>query len=206
MKFLKRTEIATRNITAMFSQIKWLQTKIDELCSLDMVSQISNVDLLKLRTQASGPQEENLPDTQLYLVSNYFFKEICRLKNIIFKNSVGQVLYPLVLKPFGKNVRKLWRLLPKMSLDPGTTTNWKLKAETKSCRNENKVKVKAQRGCAKSPAQGVKNQDDLQKERENLTQQLKEEVKKKNVSHNVQVQLALKERKHFQGYTRYYLL
>ncbi|EHB02956.1 Kinesin-like protein KIF20B [Heterocephalus glaber] len=165
MKLSEEIEVATRNITRNVSQIKLIQTKMDELRSLDSVSQISNIDLLKLSTQSDGLQEENLPDTQLHLSSNNFLVTIWEECKEIVKAS-------------SKKSHKIQELQQQIE---------KLQAEMKGYRDENYVlKVKHRE---------LENQDDLQKERENLIQQLKEELQEKNVSLNVQVQLVVEGQK-----------
>ncbi|XP_021108686.1 kinesin-like protein KIF20B isoform X2 [Heterocephalus glaber] len=188
MKLSEEIEVATRNITRNVSQIKLIQTKMDELRSLDSVSQISNIDLLKLSTQSDGLQEENLPDTQLHLSSNNFLvsKQVkeCHIQELSRESSFHSSIEAIweeckeIVKASSKKSHKIQELQQQIE---------KLQAEMKGYRDENYVlKVKHRE---------LENQDDLQKERENLIQQLKEELQEKNVSLNVQVQLVVEGQK-----------
>ncbi|XP_010607831.1 kinesin-like protein KIF20B [Fukomys damarensis] len=188
MKLSEKIEVATRNITSKFSQIKLIQTKIDELRSLDSVSQISNIDLLKLKTQSNGLEEENLPDIQLNLSSNnflaskqvkeYHIQELSRESS--FYSSIEAIWEACkeMVKASSKKSHKIQELQQQIE---------KLQAEIKGYRDEKCVlKVKHR---------GLENQDDLQKERENLIQQLKEERQEKNANLNVQGQLVVEGKK-----------
>ncbi|KAM6182741.1 kinesin-like protein KIF20B [Erethizon dorsatum] len=187
MKLSEEIEVATKTITSNVLQIKLMQTKIDELRSLDSVSQISNIDLLKLRTQSNGPQEENLLDTQLYLANNNFLaskqvkeyiQELSRESS--FHSSIEAIWEECkeIVKASSKKSHQIQELQQQIE---------KLQAEIEGYRDENSVlKVKHRE---------VGNQDNLQKERENLIQQLKDELQEKSVSLNVQVQLVVEGKK-----------
>ncbi|XP_045053717.2 kinesin-like protein KIF20B isoform X2 [Desmodus rotundus] len=170
VKLSEEIEIARRNITNNVSQIKLMQAKIDELRNLDSVSQISNIDLLNLRD--SGSQEDNLLNTQLHpLDTDYLaIKQVKLNRESSFYSSIDAIWKECkeIVKASSKKSHQIQELEQQVE---------KLQAEVKGCGDENK-RLKTEN----------KNQDDLLKEKESLVQQLKEELREKNVSLDVQVQ------------------
>lgn len=170
VKLSEEIEIARRNITNNVSQIKLMQAKIDELRNLDSVSQISNIDLLNLRD--SGSQEDNLLNTQLHpLDTDYLaIKQVKLNRESSFYSSIDAIWKECkeIVKASSKKSHQIQELEQQVE---------KLQAEVKGCGDENK-RLKTEN----------KNQDDLLKEKESLVQQLKEDLREKNVSLDVQVQ------------------
>uniref|UniRef100_H0V0J3 Kinesin family member 20B n=1 Tax=Cavia porcellus TaxID=10141 RepID=H0V0J3_CAVPO len=192
MKLSEEIEVATKNITSNVLQIKLMQTKIDELRSLDSVSQISNIDLLKLRIQSKESQEKNFPDTQLHLASDNFLvnKQVkeYHIHELSEQNSFHSSIEAIweeckeIVKASSKKSQHIQELQQQME---------KLQAEIKGYQDDNIVlKVKHSE---------IENQDNLIKKeienQENLIQQLKEELQEKSVSLSVQVQLVAEGKK-----------
>lgn len=181
MNLSKELETAKRNTTNNVSQIKLMQAKIDELRTLDSVSQISNIDLLNLRDLSSGSQENNLPNTQLHFLDNndlvnkqlkeYRIQELSRESS--FHSSIEAIWEECkeIVKASSKKSHQIQELEQHIE---------KLEAEIKGYKDENNR--------LKTEERENKNQDDLLKEKESLIQQLKEELQEKNINLDVQVQ------------------
>ncbi|XP_011359894.1 kinesin-like protein KIF20B isoform X1 [Pteropus vampyrus] len=182
MKLSKEIEITRRNITNNVSQIKLIQAKIDELRTLDPVSQVSNIDLLSLWDLSSSSQEDNLPNTQLYLLDNDYLvsKQVKEYKEFSRQSSFHCSIEAIwkeckeIVKASSKKSHQIQELKQQIE---------KLQAEVKTYEDENKR--------LNTEARKNKNQDDLLKEKENLIHQLKEELQEKNVNLDVQVQHVL---------------
>ncbi|PNJ72034.1 kinesin-like protein KIF20B isoform X4 [Pongo abelii] len=181
MQLSNEIETATRSITNNVSQIKLMHTKIDELRTLDSVSQISNIDLLNLRDLSNGSEEDNLPNTQLHLLGNDYLvsKQVkeYRIQEPNRENSFHSSIEAIweeckeIVKASSKKSHQIEELEQQIE---------KLQAEVKGYKDENsRLKVKEKEH---------KNQDDLLKERETLIQQLKEELQEKNATLVVQIQ------------------
>ncbi|XP_045294123.1 kinesin-like protein KIF20B isoform X2 [Leopardus geoffroyi] len=180
-KLSKEIETARKNITTNVSQIKAMQAKIDELRMLDSVSQIANIDLLNLRDLSSGFQEDNLQNTQLQLLDNdglvskqvneYHIQELGRESS--FHSSIEAIWEECkeIVKASSKKSHQIQELEQQIE---------KLQAELRGCMDENNR--------LKTEERENKNQGDLLKEKENLIQQLKQELQEKNISLDVQVQ------------------
>nr|XP_060498050.1 kinesin-like protein KIF20B isoform X2 [Panthera onca] len=180
-KLSKEIETARKNITTNVSQIKAMQAKIDELRMLDSVSQIANIDLLNLRDLSSGFQEDNLQNTQLHLLDNddlvskqvneYHIQELGRESS--FHSSIEAIWEECkeIVKASSKKSHQIQELEQQIE---------KLQAELRGCMDENNR--------LKTEERENKNQGDLLKEKENLIQQLKQELQEKNISLDVQVQ------------------
>uniref|UniRef100_A0ABI7WKW4 Kinesin motor domain-containing protein n=1 Tax=Felis catus TaxID=9685 RepID=A0ABI7WKW4_FELCA len=179
-KLSKEIETARKNITTNVSQIKAMQAKIDELRMLDSVSQIANIDLLNLRDLSSGFQEDNLQNTQLHLLDNdglvskqvneYHIQELGRESS--FHSSIEAIWEECkeIVKASSKKSHQIQELEQQIE---------KLQAELRGCMDENNR--------LKTEERENKNQGDLLKEKENLIQQLKQELQEKNISLDVQV-------------------
>ncbi|XP_006926023.1 kinesin-like protein KIF20B isoform X2 [Pteropus alecto] len=182
MKLSKEIEITRRNITNNVSQIKLIQAKIDELRTLDPVSQVSNIDLLSLWDLSSSSQEDNLPNTQLYLLDNDYLvsKQVKEYKEFSRQSSFHCSIEAIwkeckeIVKASSKKSHQIQELEQQIE---------KLQAEVKTYEDENKR--------LNTEARKNKNQNDLLKEKENLIHQLKEELQEKNVNLDVQVQHVL---------------
>ncbi|XP_049501346.1 kinesin-like protein KIF20B isoform X4 [Panthera uncia] len=180
-KLSKEIETARKNITTNVSQIKAMQAKIDELRMLDSVSQIATIDLLNLRDLSSGFQEDNLQNTQLHLLDNddlvskqvneYHIQELGRESS--FHSSIEAIWEECkeIVKASSKKSHQIQELEQQIE---------KLQAELRGCMDENNR--------LKTEERENKNQGDLLKEKENLIQQLKQELQEKNISLDVQVQ------------------
>ncbi|XP_047682072.1 kinesin-like protein KIF20B isoform X2 [Prionailurus viverrinus] len=179
-KMSKEIETARKNITTNVSQIKAMQAKIDELRMLDSVSQIANIDLLNLRDLSSGFQEDNLQNTQLHLLDNddlvskqvneYHIQELGRESS--FHSSIEAIWEECkeIVKASSKKSHQIQELEQQIE---------KVQAELRGCMDENNR--------LKTEERENKNQGDLLKEKENLIQQLKQELQEKNISLDVQV-------------------
>uniref|UniRef100_A0A8C2YNZ4 Kinesin family member 20B n=2 Tax=Chinchilla lanigera TaxID=34839 RepID=A0A8C2YNZ4_CHILA len=188
MKLSEELEVATKTIISNVLQIKLMQAKIDELRSLDSVSHISNIDLLKLRTRSNGPQEENLPDTHLYRASSNVLGSK-QVKEYHVQELSGESSFHSSIEAIWEECKEIVKVSSRKSQQIQELQQQieKLQGEIKVYRDENNIlKVKHRE---------VENQDNLQKERENLIQQLKEELQEKSVSLNVQVQLVVEGKK-----------
>ncbi|XP_003255254.2 kinesin-like protein KIF20B isoform X2 [Nomascus leucogenys] len=181
MKLSNEIETATRSITNNVSQIKLMHMKIDELRTLDSVSQISNIDLLNLRDLSNGSEEDNLPNTQLYLLGNDYLvsKQVKEYR----------IQEPNRESSFHSNIEAIWEECKEIVKASSKKSHQieeleqqieKLQAEVKGYKDENnRLKVEEKEH---------KNQDDLLKEKETLIQQLKEELQEKNATLGVQIQ------------------
>ncbi|XP_073934892.1 kinesin-like protein KIF20B isoform X2 [Castor canadensis] len=184
MKLSKEIETATRITTNNVSQIKLMQTKIDELRSLDSVSQISSIDLLNLWDLSNGSQKNNLPHAQLDLSGNDFLlsKQVkeCHIQELSRESSFHSSIEAIweecreIVKVSSKKSHQIQELEQEVE---------KLQAEVKGYKNENNaLKLKESED---------KIKDELLQEKESLIQQLKEELQEKKVSLDVQVQLVI---------------
>ncbi|XP_032347233.1 kinesin-like protein KIF20B isoform X1 [Camelus ferus] len=181
MKLSKEIETARRNITNNVSQIKLMQAKIDELRTLDSVSQIPNIDLLKLRDLSSGSQEDDLPDTQIDLLQDDYLrsKQVKEhgIQERSRKNSFHCTVEAIweeckeIVKTSSKRCHQIQELEQQIE---------KLQAEVKDYKDENNR--------LKTEERENKNQDDQLKEKDTRIQQLREELQEKNVSLGVQLQ------------------
>ncbi|KAM9051867.1 kinesin-like protein KIF20B isoform 1-T1 [Megaptera novaeangliae] len=181
MKLSKEIETARRNITNNVSQIKLMQTKIDELRTLDSVSQISNIDLLNLRDLSNGSQEDNLPNTQLHLLDNDYL-----ISKQVKENGIQELGRE---RSFHSTVEAIWEECKEIVKSSSKKRHQiqeleqqieKLQAEVKDCKDANNR--------LKTEERENKHQDDLLKEKESLIQQLKEELREKTVGLDIQVQ------------------
>ncbi|XP_032463768.1 kinesin-like protein KIF20B isoform X3 [Phocoena sinus] len=178
MKLSKEIETARRNITNNVSQIKLMQAKIDELRTLDSVSEISNLDLLNLRDLSNGPQEENLPNTQLHLLDNDYL-----ISKQVKENGIQELGRE---RSFHSTVEAIWEECKEIVKSSSKKRHQiqeleeqieKLQAEVKGCRDaNNRLKTEERENI------------DLLKEKESLIQQLKEELREKTVGLDIQVQ------------------
>ncbi|XP_054937405.1 kinesin-like protein KIF20B [Physeter macrocephalus] len=180
MKLSKEIETARRNITNNVSQIKLMQTKIDELRTLDSVSQISNIDLLSLRDLSNGSQEDNLPNTQVHLLDNDYL-----ISKQVKENGIQELGRE---RSFHSTVEAIWEECKEIVKSSSKKRHQiqeleqqieKLQAEVKDCKDANNR--------LKTEERENKNQD-LLKEKESLIQQLKEELREKTVGLDIQVQ------------------
>ncbi|XP_015983426.2 kinesin-like protein KIF20B isoform X3 [Rousettus aegyptiacus] len=182
MKLSKEIENTRRNITNNVSQIKLIQAKIDELRTLDPVSQVSNIDLLSLWDLSSSSQENNLPTTQLYLLDNDYLvsKQVKEYKEFSRQSS-----FHCSIEAIWKECKEIVKASSKKShqIQELERQIEKLQAEVKTCEDENKR--------LNTEARKNQNQDDDLKEKENLIHQLKEELQEKNINLDVQVQHVL---------------
>lgn len=178
MKLSKEIETARRNITNNVSQIKLMQAKIDELRTLDSVSEISNLDLLNLRDLSNGPQEENLPNTQLHLLDNDYL-----ISKQVKENGIQELGRE---RSFHSTVEAIWEECKEIVKSSSKKRHQiqeleeqieKLQAEVKVCRDANN-RLKTEE----------RENKDLLKEKESLIQQLKEELREKTVGLDIQVQ------------------
>ncbi|XP_036685592.1 kinesin-like protein KIF20B isoform X5 [Balaenoptera musculus] len=181
MKLSKDIETARRNITNNVSQIKLMQTKIDELRTLDSVSQISNIDLLNLRDLSNGSQEDNLPNTQLHLLDNDYL-----ISKQVKENGIQELGRE---RSFHSTVEAIWEECKEIVKSSSKKRHQiqelekqieKLQAEVKDCKDANNR--------LKTEERENKHQGDLLKEKESLIQQLKEELREKTVGLDIQVQ------------------
>ncbi|XP_012787938.2 kinesin-like protein KIF20B [Sorex araneus] len=179
MKLSEEIETARRNITNNVSQIKLMQAKIDELRTLDSVSQISSIDLFNLRDLSRGSQEDDLSNTQLnlvnkdYLVSKqvkeYHTQEVSRENS--FHSSIEAIWEECkeIVKASSQKSHQLQELEQQIK---------NLQAELRGYLDENNRLIIEER-----------ETKILLKEKESHIQQLKDELQEKNTSLDVQVQL-----------------
>uniref|UniRef100_A0A2K6EPZ7 Kinesin family member 20B n=1 Tax=Propithecus coquereli TaxID=379532 RepID=A0A2K6EPZ7_PROCO len=181
MKLSKEIETATRSITNNVSQIKLMQTKIDELRTLDSVSQIANIDLLNFRDLSNAFQEDNLLNTQLHLLGNDYLvsKQVkeCRIQEFnresAFHSSIEAIWEECkeIVKASSKKSHQIQELEQQIE---------KLQAEVEGYKDENnRLKIEEREH---------KNQSDLLKEKESLIQQLKDKLQEKTFNLDVQAQ------------------
>uniref|UniRef100_A0A8D1L1K8 Kinesin family member 20B n=1 Tax=Sus scrofa TaxID=9823 RepID=A0A8D1L1K8_PIG len=181
MKLSKEIETTRRNITNNVSQIKLMQAKIDELRTLDSVSQISNIDLLNLRGFSSGSQEDNLPNTQLHLLDNdYLISK--QVKEHGIQELSRESSFRCTVEAIWEECKEIVKTSSKKShqIEELKEQIEKLQAEVKHYKDENNR--------LKTEERENKNQEGLLKEKESLIQQLKEELQEKTVNLDVQVQ------------------
>ncbi|XP_036032886.1 kinesin-like protein KIF20B [Onychomys torridus] len=181
LKLSQEMETATRSITSNVSQIKLMQTKIDELRSLDSPSHISKIDLLNLQDLSHGPKGDNLLNTSLQLSDNDLSSKWVKEYHIqehnreISFHSVIEAIWGVckeIVKTSSEKSHQIQGLEEQIE---------KLQVEVKGYRDENnKLRAKESEG---------KHQDHQLKEKESLIQQLREELQEKSVSFGVQVQL-----------------
>ncbi|XP_067566147.1 kinesin-like protein KIF20B isoform X8 [Pseudorca crassidens] len=178
MKLSKEIETARRNITNNVSQIKLMQAKIDELRTLDSVSEISDIDLLNLRDLSNGSQEDNLPNTQLNLLDNDYL-----ISKQVKENGIQELGRE---RSFHSTVEAIWEECKEIVKSSSKKRHQiqeleeqieKLQAEVKDCKDaNNRLKMEE------------RENKDLLKEKESLIQQLKEELREKTVGLDIQVQ------------------
>ncbi|XP_059981557.1 kinesin-like protein KIF20B [Lagenorhynchus albirostris] len=178
MKLSKEIETARRNITNNVSQIKLMQAKIDELRTLDSVSEISDIDLLNLRDLSNGSQEDNLPNTQLHLLDNDYL-----ISKQVKENGIQELGRE---RSFHSTVEAIWEECKEIVKSSSKKRHQiqeleeqieKLQAEVKDCKDANN-RLKTEE----------RENKDLLKEKESLIQQLKEELREKTVGLDIQVQ------------------
>ncbi|XP_049552463.1 kinesin-like protein KIF20B isoform X2 [Orcinus orca] len=178
MKLSKEIETARRNITNNVSQIKLMQAKIDELRTLDSVSEISNIDLLNLRDLSNGSQEDNLLNTQLHLLDNDYL-----ISKQVKENGIQELGRE---RSFHSTVEAIWEECKEIVKSSSKKRHQiqeleeqieKLQAEVKDCKDANN-RLKTEE----------REHKDLLKEKESLIQQLKEELREKTVGLDIQVQ------------------
>ncbi|XP_055977045.1 kinesin-like protein KIF20B [Sorex fumeus] len=184
-KLSEEIETARRNITNNVSQIKLMQEKIDELRTLDSVSQISNIDLFNLRDLSRGSQEDNVSNTQLdlvnkdYLVSKqvkeYHIQEINRENS--FHSSIEAIWEECkeIVKASSQKSHQLQGLEQQIK---------NLQSELRGSMDENNKLIIEER-----------ETKILLKEQESHIQQLKDELQEKNTRLDVQVQLVAEEKR-----------
>ncbi|XP_063493947.1 kinesin-like protein KIF20B isoform X9 [Symphalangus syndactylus] len=181
MKLSNEIETATRSITNKVSQIKLMHMKIDELRTLDSVSQISNIDLLNLRDLSNGSEEDNLPNTQLYLLGNDYLVSK-QVKEYRIQEPNRESSFHSSIEAIWEECKEIVKASSKKShqIEELEQQIEKLQAEVKGYKDENnRLKVEEKEH---------KNQDDLLKEKETFIQQLKEELQEKNATLDVQIQ------------------
>ncbi|XP_076418783.1 kinesin-like protein KIF20B isoform X2 [Peromyscus maniculatus bairdii] len=181
LKLSQELETATRSITSNVSQIKLMQTKIDELRSLDSPSHISKIDLLNLQDLSHGPKGDNLLNTSLQLPDNDMSSKWVKEYHIqehnreISFHSVIETIWGVckeIVKTSSEKSHQIQGLEEQIE---------KLQVEVKGYRDENnELRAKESEGM---------HQDHQLKEKESLIQQLREELQEKSVSLGVQVQL-----------------
>ncbi|XP_021080585.1 kinesin-like protein KIF20B isoform X1 [Mesocricetus auratus] len=181
LKLSQEMETAKRSITTSVSQIKLMQTKIDELRSLDSSSHISKIDLLNLQDLSNGPKEENLLNTSLQLsgndlssnwVKDCHIQELCRESS--FHSSIEAIWEECkeIMKTSSKKSHQIQELEEQIE---------KLQVEVKGYRDENnELRAKESEDTHKVHQL---------KEKERLIHQLREELQEKSVTLSVQVQL-----------------
>lgn len=181
LKLSQKMETATRSITSNVSQIQLMQTKIDELRSLDSPSHISKVDLLYLQDLSNGPEGENLLNTSLQLPGNdlsskeakdYHIQELSQESS--FHSSIEAIwkVCKEIVKASSKKSYQIQELEEQIE---------KLQVEVKGYRDENNE--------LQAKESEDKRKDHQLEEKESLIQQLREELQEKCVSLGVQVQL-----------------
>ncbi|XP_075830006.1 kinesin-like protein KIF20B isoform X2 [Microtus pennsylvanicus] len=181
LKLSQKMETATRSITNNVSQIQLMQTKIDQLRSLDSPSHISKIDLLYLQDLSNGPEGDNLLNTSLHLPSNdlsskgvkdYHIQELSRESS--FHSSIEAIweVCKEIVKASSKKSYQIQELEEKIE---------KLQVEVKGYRDENN-ELQAKESEDKHKVHQLE-------EKESLIQQLREELQEKCVSLGVQVQL-----------------
>ncbi|XP_035297768.1 kinesin-like protein KIF20B isoform X2 [Cricetulus griseus] len=181
LKLSQEMETATRSITNNVSQIKLMQTKIDELRSLDSSSHISKIDLLNLQDLSSGPKGDNLLNTSLQLsgsdlssnwVKDCHIQELCRESS--FHSSIEAIWEECkeIVKASSKKSHQIQELEEQIE---------KLQVEVKGYRDENNE--------LRAKESEDKQKDHQLKEKESLIHQLREELQEKSVGLCVQVQL-----------------
>uniref|UniRef100_A0A8C6MRT1 Kinesin family member 20B n=1 Tax=Mus spicilegus TaxID=10103 RepID=A0A8C6MRT1_MUSSI len=181
LKLSQEMETAARSIKSNVSQIKQMQTKIDELRSLDSPSHISKIDLLNLQDLSSGAKGDNCLNTSQQLpggdfsstwVKEYHTQEISRENS--FHASIEAIWEECkeIVKASSKKSHQIQGLEEQIE---------KLQVEVKGYREENS-------GLRAQESEG-KSRDHQLKEKESLIQQLREELQEKSVSLRVQVQL-----------------
>ncbi|XP_021007802.1 kinesin-like protein KIF20B isoform X2 [Mus caroli] len=181
LKLSQEMETAARTIKSNVSQIKRMQTKIDELRSLDSPSHISKIDLLNLQDLSNGAKGDNCLNTSQQLpggdfsstwVKEYHTLELSRENS--FHASIEAIWEECkeIVKASSKKSHQIQGLEEQIE---------KLQVEVKGYRDENSD-LRAQE------SEG-KNRDHQLKEKESLIQQLREELQEKSVSLGVQVQL-----------------
>ncbi|XP_052042759.1 kinesin-like protein KIF20B isoform X2 [Apodemus sylvaticus] len=187
LKLSQEMETAARTIKSNVSQIKRMQTKIDELRLLDSPSRISKIDLLNLQDLSSSAKGDNLlnalqqlpgSDLSSTWVKEYHAQELSRESS--FHSSIEAIWEECkeIVKASSKKSHQIQELEEQIE---------KLQVEVKGYRDENS-ELRAQE------SEG-KNRDEQLKEKDSLIQQLREELQEKSVSLGVQVQLvAEKER------------
>lgn len=187
LKLSQEMETAARTIKSNVSQIKRMQTKIDELRLLDSPSRISKIDLLNLQDLSSSAKEDNLlnalqqlpgSDLSSTWVKEYHAQEPSRESS--FHSSIEAIWEECkeIVKASSKKSHQIQELEEQIE---------KLQVEVKGYRDDNS-ELRAQE------SEG-KNRDEQLKEKDSLIQQLREELQEKSVSLGVQVQLvAEKER------------
>ncbi|XP_031246011.1 kinesin-like protein KIF20B isoform X2 [Mastomys coucha] len=181
LKLSQEVETATRSIQSNVSQIKRMQTKIDELRLLDSPSHISKIDVLNLQDLSSGAKGDNLLNTSQQLpgsdlsstwVEEFHIQELSRESS--FHSSIEAIWEECkeIVKASSKKSHQIQGLEEQIE---------KLQVEVKGYRDENS-ELRAQE------SEG-KNRDLQLKEKDSLIQQLREELREKSVSLDVQVQL-----------------
>ncbi|XP_032101459.1 kinesin-like protein KIF20B isoform X1 [Sapajus apella] len=184
MKLSEEIETATRSITNNVSQIKLMHTKIDELRTLDSISQISNIDLLNLRDLSNGSGEDNFPNTQLHLLGNAYLVSK-QVKEYQIQEPSRESSFHSSIEAIWEECKEIVKASSKKSHEIQELEQQieKLQAEVKGYKVENsRLKIEEKEH---------QNQDDLLKEKETLIQQLKEELQEKNV----QIQHVVKEKR-----------
>ncbi|OBS78284.1 hypothetical protein A6R68_19327, partial [Neotoma lepida] len=180
LKLSQEMETATRSITSNVSQIKLMQTKIDELRSLDSPSHSSKIDLLNLQDLSNGPKGDNLLNPSLQLpdkdLSSEWVKEyrIQEHSREISFHSVIEAIWGVckeIVKTSSEKSQQIQGLEEQIE---------KLQVEVKGYRDENNE--------LRAKESESKHVDQLQ-DKESLLQQLREELQGKSVSLEVQGQL-----------------
>lgn len=175
-------ETATRNIKSNVAQIKLMQTKIDELRSLDSPSHISKIDFLNLQDLSNGPKGDNMLNTSLQLRGSDLSSEWAKEDHIqelsresSFHSSIEAIWVECkeIVKASSKKSHQIQGLEEQIE---------KLQVEVKRYKDENNE--------LQAKESEDKNRDYQLKEKESLLQQLREELQEKNVSLSAQVQLA----------------
>ncbi|XP_050015997.1 kinesin-like protein KIF20B isoform X3 [Alexandromys fortis] len=181
LKLSQKMETATRSITSNVSQIQLMQTKIDQLRSLDSPSHISKIDLLYLQDLSNGPEGDNLLHTSLHLPSNDLSSKgvkDCHIQELSRESSFHSSIEAIwevckeIVKASSKKSYQIQELEEKIE---------KLQVEVKGYRDENN-ELQAKESEDKHKVHQLE-------EKESLIQQLREELQEKCVSLGIQVQL-----------------
>ncbi|XP_040831665.1 kinesin-like protein KIF20B isoform X2 [Ochotona curzoniae] len=173
IKLSKEIETATRNISRNVSQIKLMQAKIDELRSLDSVSQISDIDLFHLGDLSNDSQEENLSDTQVHHLGNDDLKSKQHKEYRVQEFRRGN--------SFHTSIEAIWEECKEIVKTSSQKSHQIQELEKQVENLQTEVgRYQDENTRLKIEDREMKNQGELIKEKENMIQQLKQELQEKN--------------------------